>query len=84
MQPRPRIPSNTSDSTALRPRVIESRARAAEPNSVSGEVGRSGLWCFTLAATTATATSCDPQGFPPAGRREVHARPPRVGWSDVV
>lgn len=81
MQPRPRIPSNTSDSTASRPRVMESSARAADPNSVSGEVGRSGPWCFTFAAT---ATSCDPHGFPPTGRREVYARPPRVGWIDVV
>lgn len=78
MQLRPRIPSNTSDSRASRPRVMERSIRATDPNSVSGKAGRSSelhprcryiIW---------------PWGFSSSREAEGPSRPPRIDWIDIV
>lgn len=70
MQPRPRIPSNTSDSRASRPRVMERSTTATDPYS-SSELHprrRYVIW---------------PWGFPSSGEGGPSG-PPRIDWIDVV
>lgn len=84
MQPRPRIPSNTFDSRASRPLVMERSVRAADPNCVSSRAGN-GLHprrhcrhcrhcCYIIW----------PGGF--SSSREVGgpSGPPWIDWIDVV